>query len=296
MPTSVKIILSSKGGLLSRQAKIDSVEQAMQAIGLEYRLVTTQHIGHAIELARQAALEEWPIIVAAGGDGTINEVLNGIMQADPNTQRSTLGIIPLGTGNDLSDALAIPREVTAACHRFVKGQTRLIDLGLVNGHYFGNNSAVGLETSVTIAQKNMRNTGSMSYMLAAIKTILIAQSWSMRLVWDNGVYEGPLTLVSVGNTARTGGSFYMTPKATFDDGLLDFVYASRMSRVQMLRLLPQTLSGKHIEHPLVAYRQTKTLSITATPPTPIQTDGEILDKNAVKINYQIFPKKLRVIV
>ena len=296
MPTSVKVILNTYGGLLKRQEKIDLVERALQAAELDYQLSLTQHVGHALELARQAALESWPIVVAAGGDGTLNEVLNGLMQADPGTQRSTLGIIPLGTCNDLADALSLPHDITAACRRLVEGQTRIIDIGLVNGRYFGNNSAVGLEPLVTIAQNEMRRFGSMRYMLAAVKTILSPQSWSMRLAWDHGVYEGSVALVSVGNNARTGGSFYMTPKARLDDGLLDFAYAFGMSSLQMLRLLPQTFSGKHINHPLVAYQQTTKLSITATPSTPIQADGELFENDAVEINYEILPNKLRVIV
>lgn len=296
MPTSVKVILSSYGGLLKSQSKVELVEQALQTVGLDYQLVVTEYSRHAEALAQQAALEGWSLVVAAGGDGTVNEVLNGLMQADPDKQRSTLGIIPLGTGNDVAHALALPNDVTEACRRLVEGRTRLIDLGLVNGRYFCNNSAVGLETIVTINQNEMRRLGSVRYLLAAVKTILTAQSWSMRLVWDHGVFEGPVALVSVGNSTRTGGSFYMTPKACLDDGLLDFVYAFGMSRHQMLRLLPQTLSGKHINHPLVVYQRTKSLTITATPPTPIQTDGEVFERSAVEINYQILPDKLRVVV
>ncbi|MCB9079888.1 MAG: diacylglycerol kinase family lipid kinase [Anaerolineaceae bacterium] len=296
MPTKVKVILNAHGGLLKRQAKIDLMEQALRTVGLDYQLAITEHPEHGLALARQAASEGWPVVVAAGGDGTINEVVNGLMQADPAEPRSLLGIIPLGTGNDLSDALAIPRDVTAACQRLAAGNTRLIDLGLVNDRYFANNSAVGLEPVVTVAQNEMRYAGSSRYMLAAIKTILTAKPWSMRVKWDHGIYEGPVTLVSIGNNTRTGGSFYMTPKACLDDGLLDVVYAVGMSRWQLLRLLPKTLSGQHINHPLVTYQQTKTLSITATPPTPIHADGEVFDRQAIEINYQIFPKKLRVIV
>ncbi|MCB0165951.1 MAG: diacylglycerol kinase family lipid kinase [Anaerolineae bacterium] len=296
MPTKAKIILNTHGGLLKSQAKIDQVEQALHTVGLDYQLAITERPDHGLALAQQAALEGWPVVVAAGGDGTINEVVNGLMQANPAEQTSLLGIIPLGTGNDLADALEIPRDVTAACRRLAAGNTRQIDLGLVNGRYFANNSAVGLEPVVTVAQNEMRYAGSSRYMLAAIKTIMTAQSWSMRIKWDHGIYEGPVTLVSIGNNTRTGGAFYMTPKACLDDGLLDFVYAVGMSRWQLLRLLPKTLSGRHINHPLVTYQQTKVLSITATPPTPIHADGEVFERQAIEINYQIFPKKLQVIV
>jgi diacylglycerol kinase (ATP) len=237
------------------------------------------------------------MVVAAGGDGMINEIVNGLIQAGEENEAGPLGIIPLGTANDLADMLALPRDITAACQRLVAGHTRLIDVGQVNGHYFVNNSAIGLEPMVTLAHEKIRWVqGDLRYLLAALKTIITAQSWSGRLSWDGGEYEGPITLISVGNSPRTGGFFYMTPQAVLDDGLFDFVCAQRLSRWQMLKLLPQTFKGRHIHHPLVIHQRTARLSITTSPATPIQTDGEIIDKNATEINYRIIPNKLRVIV
>jgi len=294
----VKVILNSGGGRLNSQGKIALIEKAMQTAGLPYHLEMTTIPFNGHELAYQAAIEGWPVVVAAGGDGTINGVLNGLMRAEHEHQvQTTLGIIPLGTANDLADMLGLPRDVLPACQRLITTKTRLIDVGVVNGYYFANNSAVGLEPVVTIEHERMRHVGGeVRYLLAALKAIIGAKRWTMRLVWDTGMYEGPLTLVSVGNSPRTGGSFYMTPKAKLDDGLLDFVYAFGMSRLQMLKLLPQTFKGKHIHHPLVSYRQTTSLSITAWPATPIQADGEVIDTAASEINYQIMPQKLRVIV
>lgn len=294
----VKVILNSYGGRLSKQAKQASVEQALQKVGLDYQLETTSAPGHGTEIARQAAVEGWPVVVAAGGDGTINEVVNGLMQAADNDQPAgTLGIIPLGTANDLADALGVPRSIEDACQRIVTGQTRIIDLGQVNGHYFANNSAIGLEPLVTIAHDQMRLIkGNLRYILAAVKGILTKKTWHMRITWHNGQYEGPVVLVSVGNNCRTGGEFFMTPHAVLDDGLIDFVFGVGMSRWQLLRLLPKTFTGKHIDHPSVVYRQTTSLSITAYPPTPIQTDGEIIDNEATQIHYRILPQKLRIIV
>lgn len=294
MPDRVKIILNAQGGRLNSQAKLKLIEQGMAAAGLEYDLTETAYPNHGLELARQAAGEGWPVIVAAGGDGTVNEVVNGLMQG---AGQSALGIIPFGSANDLADVLELPRDVTAACQRIAAKNIRLIDVGLVNDRYFVNNSAVGLEAMVAVTQDQMRYIRGMSrYVAAALKTILKAQSWSMRLEWDKGIFEGPVVLVSVGNSHRTGGAFYMTPQARLDDGLLDFIYALNMSRWQMLKLLPQTFSGKHVDHALIVYLQTKTLSITVTPVTPIQADGEIIDKTATHIHYQILPQKLQVII
>ena len=297
MVDRVKVILNPYGGLLTEQTKVALVEPALQQVGLNYDLQMSNHPQHCLELARQAAQEGWPVVVAAGGDGLINQVLNGLMQVTREAEAGILGIIPLGTANDLADMLALPRDVVAACQRIAEGQTRLIDVGQVNGHYFINNSAVGLEPVVTILHERMRQIkGKWRYILAALTSIATAKPWLMRLTWGQSQYEGPVSLVSIGNSPRTGGSFYLTPNAELDDGLLDFVYDTGVSRWQMLWLLPQTLKGTHIHHARVTYLRTTSLSITSARPTPIQADGEVFDKGATEINYQIIPHKLRVIV
>lgn len=297
MSQQLMVILNPRGGGLNQQAKIDLIEKGLQSAGLSYELKLTRYRRHALELAKEAALAHWPVVVAAGGDGTINEVVNGLMQAASEASLPKLGIIPFGSANDLADILNLPRNITQACRRIAAGNTRLIDVCRVNDHYFVNNSAMGLESVVTLQQDQMRRLkGNLRYVVAALKTIARAGWWQVRLEWDHGIFEGPLTLVSVGNSRRTGGAFYMTPQAEPDDGLLDFVYALQMSRWQMLKLLPQTFSGKHVHHPLVTYLQTTSLCLTVSPPTPIQADGEIIDENATEIRYQIYRQKLPVII
>lgn len=297
MSVKVKIILSTHGGRLSTQAKVNKVKQALQETHLNYHLELTDYPGHGIELAQCAVQEGWSIIVAAGGDGTINEVVNGLMHGAGTDEVGTLGILPLGTGNDLADSLEIPRDLKSACQRIVAGKTRLIDVCQVNERYFVNNSAVGLEAVVTVNHSQMRWVkGNVRYVLAALKTIVNAKPWQMRISWDGGEYDGPAVLVSVGNSNRTGGSFYMTPHAIPDDGLIDFVYGMGMGRWQLLRLLPKALSGNHIHHPLVNYKRTSQLKVVTSPATPAQADGEIFDENATTLFYRIIPKKLRVIV
>ena len=118
----------------------------------------------------------------------------------------------------------------------------------------------------------------------------------MRITWDNGEYDGPAVLASVGNSNRTGGLFYMTPRAVPDDGLLDFIYGMGMGRWQLLRLFPKTFAGDHIHHPLINYQRTTRLRVVTSPATPVQADGEVFDENATQLDYWIIPKKLRVIV
>jgi diacylglycerol kinase (ATP) len=293
----IKVILNPYGGRLPREAKVAQVEQALRHADLDYCLELTTRRGQGIELAHQAALDGWPIIVAAGGDGMVNEVATGLLQAAGEAEAGTLGIIPMGTANDLAEMLGIPLHVPAACQRLAADAIRLIDVGQVNGHYFVNNSSVGLEPMVTAAHERLRwVNGNARYILAALQAISRAKPWHMGLSWGNSAFDGPVTLVSVGNSNRTGGFFYMTPQATPDDGLLDFVFATGLNRWQLLRLLPQTFKGSHIHHPQVVYHQTTSLSIIASPPTLIQTDGEIIEDNATEIIYRLIAKKLRVIV
>lgn len=295
---TAKIILNPYAGRWKAQAAIPDVERACKELGLDYELVVTEGPGHGIELAREALLAGYSPIVAAGGDGSISEVVNGMLAATSGRRPEVpLGIIPLGSADDLADQLGLPKDIVAACRVILEGCERLIDLGRVNGRYFDNNSAVGLEPMVTVTQERMQRVkGTPRYVLAAVRTILVHRPWRMRLVWDDGEYEGETTLVSVGNMRRTGGAFYMTPRAEPDDGLLDFVFAGGMGRLRLLRLLPTTFDGSHIDQPEVRYARTTRLTIECDPPTPIQADGELFDRSATRIVYEVIPSALRVLV
>jgi diacylglycerol kinase (ATP) len=292
----IKIILNPYAGRWKAKTYIEPLKEAFTRLGLDYDLVVTKAAGEGITIARQAAETGFEIVVAAGGDSTVGEVINGLVQAAGEGQAGTLGIIPLGTANDLADMLQIPRNLAGACQKIAAGKTRIIDVGQVNHHFFGNNSAVGLEPVVTVeAEKIKRISGSLRYIVAALRAVAKRPVWHAHLVWDHGSYKGPISLVSIGNSPRTGGAFWMTPTALLDDGKLDVVFAPSLSRFSLLRLLPMTFSGKHVHHQAVTSLQVTTLQITMDP-TPLQADGEILDRQATQINYRIFPKKLRVIV
>jgi len=298
--SQTKIIVNPYAGRWKAQQAIPAIERACEKIGLDYELVVTEGPNHGIELAREAAragFSSATAIVSAGGDGSISEVVNGLMQAAGEDDiAGPLGIIPLGSADDFADMLGLEKEVEAACRRIMAGHTRTIDVGCVNGRYFDNNSAVGLEPMVTITQMAMKRIqGTPRYILAALKTILSHQPWHMRLTWDDGEYEGPVALVSVGNTRRTGGAFWMTPRAEMDDGYLDFVFAGGLGRLKLLRLLPTTFDGSHVERPEVTYLRTTRLTIECDPPTPIQADGELFEPSATHIEYTILPRRLRVI-
>ena len=294
---TAKIIVNPYAGRWKAKVAIPDIERACHEIGLDYELAVTEGPEHGIELAREAALAGFSPVVSAGGDGSISEVVNGLMQAAGDEVSVPFGVIPLGSADDFADMLGLVKDVTAACRTILAGHTRVVDVGCVNGRFFDNNSAIGLEPMVTITQAAMKRVkGTPRYILAALKTILGHRPWHVRLVWDDGEYEGPAALVSVGNTRRTGGAFWMTPRAEPDDGWLDFVFTERLGRLELLRLLPTTFDGSHVERPEVSYARTTRLTIECDPPTPVQADGELFDLSATHIEYTVLPGRLRLIV
>jgi diacylglycerol kinase (ATP) len=292
-----RIIVNPYAGRWKAREAIPAIERACREIGLDYTLVQTEGPGHGIALAAEAVRAGCSPVVAAGGDGSISEVVNGLLRASGGGPTVPLGIIPLGSADDFADMLDLDKDVAAACRTLQAGRTRAVDVGCVNGRYFDNNSAVGLEPLVTLRQAAMeRIKGTPRYIVAALLTILRHRPWQARLAWDDGAYEGPLTLVSVGNTRRTGGAFWMTPRAEFDDGWLDFIFAGAVGRGRLFRLLPMTFDGRHVEQPEVHYHRTTRLTIECHPPTPIQADGEVFERAATRIEYTILPGVLRVLV
>jgi diacylglycerol kinase (ATP) len=295
---TARLILNPYAGRWKALRARGQVEAACAEAGIEYELTVTGAPGEGIAIARQAVLDGYSPIVAVGGDGTISEVVNGMLEASGGERPpAPLGVIPLGSADDLADMLGIPKEVAAACHVIAAGHERVIDAGRVNGRYFDNNSAVGLEPLVTLNQMRMKRVkGTLRYVLAALKAILGHRPWRMHLQWDGGEHEGRVVLVSVGNTPRTGGAFFMTPQAQPDDGLFDFIFADAMGRLRLLRLLPSTFDGSHIGHPKIHCQQTTRLTIDCDHPTPIHADGELFELAATHITYELLPARLRVLV
>lgn len=297
MPATV--ILNPYSNRWKAQEQAPEVKALLTKAGIDYEFLVMKAPEHGVQLAREAVLKGNTPLIAAGGDGGISEVVNGIMTAvgQDAFPAGPLGMLPLGTANDLTDCLGIPRDLEQAVGVIAAGKERVIDLGMVNGRYFDNNSAIGLEPVVTI--ENIRLTwlkGVTRYMVSAILAILKRPTWEAEMTWDEGTYEGSLALVSVGNSNRTGGVFYMTPDAELDDGKLDFVFAPALSRLRLFQLLPKTQTGEHIHEPDIQLHRTEYLKIKTNTPTPIQADGEIFMESATEIEFRVIPQCLRVFV
>jgi len=297
---TTKIILNPYAGRWLAQAKKDELEEALKDAGLEYEFEVTSGPGNAIELARQAVSQGFNPIIAAGGDGTYSEVVNGIASANGNDGSITFGVIPLGSANDLVDNLNLPKDIPAAVQVIADGHTRMIDLCQVNDRYFDNNAAIGLEPYITLIQQRLKRLkGSFRYMTATLLGVKDKPQWNMSLEWEDGSYDGPVTLVTVGNSPRTGGVFYMTPHADPFDGLLTFVHGFMPTRRKILTLLPRTMNpgeGSYVEHPDIHEISSPWLKVSSEQPTPAHADGEIFSEQIHDLEYRVIPQSLPILM
>lgn len=296
---NVKIILNPYANRWGAREKIGAVEAAFKAAGIDYDLTVTDKPVVGIEVARTAVLDGYDAVVAAGGDGTISEVVNGLVQADPAAPTIPFGIVPIGSANDFSKMVGLPGDISAAVQIIAAGQTRPVDVGQIQLpdriHYFNNNSAVAMEPMITLEHIKIRRiSGELRYYVALLKGIIKLKAWQMRLTWDDGGYEGPTYLLSICNSPRTGG-FMMAPGALVADGRFDFVLAPEVSKATVLVILLRLLKGTHIEHPQVTFQRTTRLTIESQPGTPLHADGEILETAVSDISYQVLPGKLSLL-
>ncbi|HQF70220.1 MAG TPA: diacylglycerol kinase family protein, partial [Promineifilum sp.] len=217
----VKVILNPYANRWRAGAQAGATAEAFRAAGVDCDLVTTNAPRHGDALAEAAARGGYDAVVAAGGDGTINEVINGLLRAAGDGPTKPFGIVPLGTANDFNLMAGLPSVPAESVAVIARGQTRLIDAGQVNERFFINNSAAAMEPMVTLENIKMKRlSGEVRYIVALLRALAKLKPWQMSLAWDGGGYEGPAYLLSVCNSARTGG-FMMAPGALLDDGLLD---------------------------------------------------------------------------
>jgi diacylglycerol kinase (ATP) len=202
---TAKIILNPYSNRWNAQKRWPEAEAALKAAGVDFELAISEYPRHTTVLAEQAARQGFSPIIAAGGDGTIGEVVNGLAKAAKDEQAllGPFGILPLGSANDLVDNLGYPKDLAGAARVIAAGKTRLMDVGSVNGLYFANNSAIGLEPYITLVQQRITwIKGMLRYLVAAVAGIMDKPLWSAEVEWEGGQYKGAVLLVTVGNGDR----------------------------------------------------------------------------------------------
>jgi diacylglycerol kinase (ATP) len=298
---TAKVILNPYSNRWNSQKRWPEAEAALKSAGVDFDLVISQHKGHIIELAAQAVRENFSPIIVAGGDGSIGDTLNGLMQAAGGEKEALgpLGIMPTGSANDLAYALKLPTDLTEAARVIAGGKTRAVDVGRLNEKYFINNSAAGLEPYTTIKHEKIHWIKGMArYLVAAVQAIMDKPEWHADIKWDGGDFSGPVSLVSVGNGRRTGG-FFMTPHADPFDGKLTFAFGYRGTRLGLFQALPRAFNedkGNYVEMEGMYEIQFTRLSMHLDKPSPAHTDGELFPQWIQDFEYGILPKKLNVLL
>ncbi|MEJ2150487.1 MAG: diacylglycerol kinase family lipid kinase [Chloroflexota bacterium] len=284
-------------------------EVAAAQNGHRYELdwVLTEAPGHATSLAYEASQQGYDAVVAVGGDGTIHEMVNGLMQAEDG-QRPRLGVIPAGSGNDFAANLGFTANPKEALSSVFGSQTRLIDVGRIKDEtgrqeYWQNTIGIGFSGAVNIATRHLQRwRGFMMYLMAVLETIAYhPDSLQTKLhIDDNHPWETAISMLSLCNGPREGGGFPVAPDAVMDDGLLTYTTMGKMNRLQMLRFIPVVMTGKHLEkHPDHFTGGTfKRLMIESDLPLAIHTDGEVYgswEMGIRRIEASVVPGALEVL-
>lgn len=293
-----RVILNPYADRWNARKRWPEAEAALKSTGIDYTVAVSEYKGHDRELASQAAQAGYSPVIAAGGDGTVGQVVNGLARVRGEADLGTIGIMPLGTGNDLVYNLGLPLDLSQAAKVIARGQTRRLDVCKAGEYYFINNSAVGLEPYISVLEKRITLfKGMPRYLAAVLKGIFQNPKWQAEVEWDEGRYEGPVTLVSVGNAPRTGGLFYMTPHANPFDGMLTVLLVEQKSILGLLRLLPKTMSpqGKFIHNRGVREFHTTRLTIRLKTPSFAHCEGEPFPQEIDHLEYSILPGALKVL-
>lgn len=264
----------------------------------------TAYPGHAIDLAKQAGEQGYEMVIAMGGDGTVHEVMNGLMQI-PEEKRPILGVVPVGSGNDFGHGIRASTTPTEALNRAINGEPSTIDLGLMtDGHgrreYFDNTLGIGFGAMVTIRSHQLPLLrGFIMYLTSVIQTILLDHNpIKMQIEVDGQQMETSIIYLILCNGPREGGGFLIAPDAKIDDGLLDYAMITNVSRLKMFRIVPEVMKGTHGRFKEVTISKCKKFTLTADRPLYIHADGEIFSGPGTdirQVSFEIMPNALKLV-
>ena len=265
---SIPLFVNPTAGRGKAKQLVVSVSNLLRANDIEHEIIESQERGDLERLVARATAEGAKRVIVAGGDGSVHEAVNGVMQSGGN---AALGVIPIGTGNDFAKACTIPsywEDATILLADRIRSDApnRLIDVGQMNERFFANGAGIGFDAKVTQIAEDIRwPTGDIVYLAAVFRAMwdgLITPE--LRIDYDGESYAGPLTLASINNGDWVGGMFQIAPMARNDDGELNLIIAKPVGNLRIFSLLPRLMQGTHIGQPEVIHTPVKRCEIVAT--------------------------------
>jgi diacylglycerol kinase (ATP) len=287
--------------------RLEHVKADLMAAGIDFTLHVTERVGHATDLAAQAATDgKTDVVVSAGGDGTANEVINGLMRVVATSPQSmpALGVLCVGRGNDFAHGVGVPNDVPGGIAVLQAGAEAPMDVGFLRGgdypqgRYFGNGIGVGFDTIVGLEAAKLKwIRGFAAYLVAAFKTLLFFyKTPRLRMEIDSNPVTQECVQVSIMNGQRLGGAFFMAPDALTGDGHLDLCIAGKPKRGQMLGILLKYMKGSQAESAHVTTGHAKSIIIKAEEGTmPVHADGETICIAGTDLAVECVHAPLRVV-
>lgn len=274
----------------------------LKSLGLTFEYDLTEARGHATELAKRAAENGYKLVVSVGGDGTVNEVVNGLYVAG-NLGDVTLGVIGHGTGSDFTRNIGVPRNYQEACHCLMRPNRLLVDIGIAEYNIgerqvkrlFVISAALGLGPEVVKAVQTFKAWGGRaSYVMATLVSFLSHRNNEVCLMVNGEPSKPRVVTIVVCNGRYTGGGMLVAPHADLADGLLDVLVVGDMSKLELLWTLPRVYKGTHVSRPKVTLKRAAAIDIDPGQPMPLQLDGELVGEAPAR--FYVLPAALNVVV
>ncbi|TFG46765.1 MAG: diacylglycerol kinase family lipid kinase [Dehalococcoidia bacterium] len=306
-----KIIVNPAAGSGTTTRRWPHIKRQLDGLGIPYDFIFTEKPGHAIQLAKEAAEQNYRNVVAVGGDGTINEVVNGLLTSAPTIHLDEsltpidLGVINTGTGSDFVRSLGIPRNPDRACHHLLSRQRLKVDVGLIewndNGEekrrFFVNAAGVGFDAEAAEAKKRISKIlhGPISYLLSVGSTLFGYRNRPVAIKCDEASEKIHRVLsVIIANGKYFGGGMKVAPDAELGDQLFDVITIGDIGKVELLQAFPKVYRGTHITHSKVSIERAATITLSSTERLLLQADGEIIGEGAFRLS--LLPGALNVII
>jgi diacylglycerol kinase (ATP) len=286
----ILFIVNPAAGRRKSKDIVPIIERICKENNVPYKIKYTSGPNEATEIARNGANLKFERIIAVGGDGTLNEVVNGIAGTE-----KALGIIPAGSGNDFIRSLGDLENIEEIIYQNIFGEVKAIDLAKCNGRYFINVGSVGFDAEVAMKAKNTKKllTGKAAYLAAAINTLITFEGMKVKVEIDDKIIEENTLLIAIANGKYYGGGILPAPEANIEDGYFDICFVEHVPKFKILYLLPKYIKGQHHSIKEVRFYKSRKIKLTSEKKIYVNLDGEIFEDNEAE--FEIIPKGINVI-